>query len=155
VFSSRFSVLDIANCVVKGAAVSKLWLGPYCLIAAWLGLLLAAASPPQGFGMPLCWFREMTDIECPGCGLTRSLSSGLRGRLLESWHFHPMGLLILGLFLFIALQSLLPAAYKHQVLAYIERRAAFFKVLYVTFVAAFVGFGVVRALGELVTKLVG
>jgi hypothetical protein len=72
---------------------------------------------------------------------------------MESLRFHPMGLLILGLFLFIAGQSLMPKAYQQRISEFIEQRSVFFKALYVTFVAAFLGFAAFRAMGELTAML--
>ena len=72
---------------------------------------------------------------------------------MESLRFHPMGLLILGLFVFIAGQSLLPRSRQQRISDFIERRPAFFKALYVSLVAAFLGFAAFRTMGELTTML--
>jgi hypothetical protein len=61
-----------------------------------------------------------------------------------------MGLLILGLFLFTAAQSLLPAVVRRRLARFVEARARLFNTLYLAFVAVFVGFGVARALVHLV-----
>lgn len=39
----------------------------------------------------LCPFRRLTGLPCPTCGLTRSWSAALHGRLGESVAFHPLG----------------------------------------------------------------
>jgi hypothetical protein len=122
------------------------WLGRHCVVVAWLGLLLAIISPLHGSGMMLCWFQHTTGLPCPGCGMTRSLSCGIRGMFLESWHYHPMGLLVLPMFLFVAAQSVLPNSIRGRLAWLIQSRPTLFNALYLTFVAAFVGFGVVRAL---------
>lgn len=126
--------------------VAALWLGPTSVVAAWLGLFLAVISPPQGLGLPLCWVESATGIPCLGCGLTRSLSCGLRGHFLESWHYHPLGLFILGLFLFTAGQSLLSQQPRERLRQFIETRPVWFYRAYVGFVVVFVGFGLARAL---------
>src|SRR5215467_11057825 len=79
--------------------VSHLWLNPYSVFVSWFGLLMASITPPHGFGFTVCWIKSATGLPCPGCGLTRSLSCALRGMPVESWQYHPFGLLILGLFL--------------------------------------------------------
>lgn len=49
----------------------------------------------QGSGGPtLCPYRLCSGHACPGCGLTRSIAAGLRGDLVLSWRFHPLGLLV-------------------------------------------------------------
>jgi len=126
------------------------WLGKHCVVVAWLGLLLAVISSPHGLGIPLCFFQDATGVPCPGCGLTRSLSCGLRGMFLESFQYHPMGLLILALFIFTAGQSLLPRTHRDGVVRFMQSRATLFNALYLVFVVTFVSFGAARALHHLV-----
>src|SRR6478736_844393 len=76
------------------------WLGKPSVTVAWLGLALALILSPDRFGASLCWVLDTTGLPCLGCGLTRSLSCALRGMFEQSWHYHPMGMLILALFLF-------------------------------------------------------
>ena len=125
---------------------SNLWLGRHCVVASWLGLLLALLSPPTGSGLLLCWFKDATGLSCPGCGLTRSLSCGIRGMFVESWHYHPMGLVILVLFIFTALQSLFPGSVRGRIHHFLQVRPSLFSTLYIAFVTVFVTFGTVRAL---------
>jgi hypothetical protein len=129
---------------------SHRWLGKYCVLVAWLGLLLATVSPPHGSGVSLCFFQDATGVPCPGCGLTRSLSCGLRGMFLASFQYHPMGLLILALFIFTAGQSLLPQAHRDGIVRFMQSRATLFNALYLVFVVTFVSFGAARALHHLV-----
>lgn len=58
-------------------------------------LIIAAVSPPDGLGLIACPFRAATGLPCPGCGVTRSVTLLLRGRVSESWEMHPFGLPIL------------------------------------------------------------
>ena len=125
---------------------SRLWLGKPCVIVAWLGLFLAVVSPPHGSGISVCWVEQATGLPCPGCGLTRSLSCGIRGMFPESWHYHPMGLFILVLFVFIAAQSLLPKPHRDGLARHVQARAKAANIFYLMFVTAFVSFGVARAL---------
>lgn len=137
----------IKNWFAKPANVADLWLGKPCVIVAWFGLALALACPPHGIaGIQLCWWQSATGIPCLGCGLTRSLSCGVRGMFVESWHYHPMGMLILALFLFTAAQSLLPGRWRDRLKSFLEARARIFNLLYATFVLAFIAYGTSRAL---------
>jgi hypothetical protein len=133
--------------------VSRFWLGKPLVIVAWLALALAAWSPPQGPGVALCFHQVLTGIPCPGCGLTRSLSCGLRGHFLESLQYHPMGLFILCLFVGVALQSLFPRPWRQRLASRMESRPVLWNGLYMIFVAAFVSFGATRALLHLAGTL--
>src|SRR5258708_3623488 len=104
------------------------WLGKPCVFAAWAGLLLAFLTRRHGTGLSVCWIESATGIPCPGCGLTRSLSCGLRGMFTESWHYHPMGLLILALFVIIVAASLLPRL-RRYLNSLIESKARLFNLL--------------------------
>ena len=121
------------------------WLGKHCVAVAWLGLGLAVLSPPHGFGVPVCWFQSSTGLPCPGCGMTRSLSCAVRGMFAESWHYHPMGLFVLLLFLLTAAQSLLPDRVHGALVRFVQARAFAFNSLYLAFVVAFLSYGVLRA----------
>jgi len=127
---------------------SELWLSNPCVLAAWAGLLLAGVTPPHGTGFTICWIKASTGSPCPGCGLTRSLSCALRGMFVESWNYHPLGIMILILFILTAVVSVIPALRKALV-DHIEARPRWFQRIHFGFVIAFVGFGAVRVLFHL------
>ncbi|HLU47706.1 MAG TPA: DUF2752 domain-containing protein [Planctomycetota bacterium] len=41
-----------------------------------------------------CPIRSLTDVPCPGCGMTRALLSIARGDLSTAWRFHPFAFLL-------------------------------------------------------------
>ena len=127
------------------------WLGKHCVVVAWIGLLVAAISPPHGYGVNVCWVAGATGLPCLGCGVTRSLSCGLRGLWLESWHYHPMGLPILALFCFTAAQSLLPRPARERLAESLKDRPLLFNAVYLASVAVFISTGLARALFHLGT----
>lgn len=54
--------------------------------------------PVWGAALPeSCWFKRLTGMECPGCGLTRSVVSLVHGNFLDAWHFNPGGYLFFAL----------------------------------------------------------
>ncbi len=126
--------------------VVALWLDKRCVIVAWLGIFLAMVTPPDGLGFSVCWLQSTTGIPCIGCGLTRSLSCALRGMFEKSWHYHPMGLPILALFLITAGQSILPGAARERVKMFLQNNARPLTRVYIVFVVTFVVFGSARAL---------
>jgi hypothetical protein len=60
-------------------------------------LLIAWVVPARRLdrGPILCPFRRVTGLPCPTCGLSRSWSALLHGRIQESVAFHPLGPLTL------------------------------------------------------------
>jgi hypothetical protein len=66
---------------------------PAVASAAYAAVVLQAAHPilPEG-GAPLCPFRLLTGIPCPGCGMGHSLVFALRGDFAGSFHSHPLGI---------------------------------------------------------------
>jgi hypothetical protein len=42
-----------------------------------------------------CIFKNLTGLPCPGCGITRSMTSAVRGDISGSFSYHKLGLLTL------------------------------------------------------------
>jgi hypothetical protein len=144
----KFSPTQFYAWLCQPGKIYYRWQSALTVCASWLGLPLATVTPPHGSGVTICWIKRCTGIDCPGCGLTRSLSCGLRGMFAESFGYHPFGPFILALFLFTAIVSLMPSA-RQRVAAVMEARPVLFNGLYIAFVVTFVGFGSVRALIEI------
>mgnify|MGYP002625485895 CR=1 FL=1 len=49
----------------------------------------------------VCQFRNVTGLDCPGCGLTRAFVSIAHGRIAEAWQYNAASLLV---FAFVLLQ---------------------------------------------------
>ncbi len=107
-------------------------------------LSIAAAMPAQGLGFTVCWFRHLTGIPCPGCGIMRSLASILHGQFATAVRFHPLGPLVFLAFLAIALGAALPASWRSRLAAWAEPRRAAIHAAYGMGVAVFLGFGFIR-----------
>lgn len=58
------------------------------------GTLVLAYTRLHG---PVCYFRFLTGLPCPGCGLTRSLEALWHGHLLLSLRYHPLGMPVFSL----------------------------------------------------------
>ena len=66
----------------------------------------------------------------------------------ESWNYHPLGIMILILFILTAVVSVIPVLRK-ALADHIETRPRWFQRIHFGFVIAFVGFGAMRALFHL------
>lgn len=121
-------------------------LGKRFLLAAWIIVIGAYIHPPHGMGIQFCWMKRLTGADCPGCGLTRSISCAARGLFQQSWEYHPFGMVLWTVFLLVVVTSLLQ---RTNVLAEPDRRVPvsdrLIKVIYGLFVAAFLGYGICRA----------
>jgi hypothetical protein len=86
-----------------------------------LALGIAAAGAAQivgaffGMGIP-CAFHWMTGIPCPGCGLTRSISALLRGRLSDSFWLHPLGPLLFLALVMALVTGIMPGAVRERLI---------------------------------------
>ena len=70
-----------------------------------LGLAVAALLPVSFVtsGPSVCPFKLLTGLPCPGCGMTRSVVTLLHGDLGASLYYHPLGFVIVGLAVALAL----------------------------------------------------
>ena len=118
-------------------------------ILAWIVIVGSFIHPPHGTGLPICWLNRISDIECPGCGMTRSISCVSRGMLDEAVAYNPFGPVFLAGFVLIAAVSLLPRRRQLALAILMERHKRPIDVLFGVFITVFIGFGAVRAIGQL------
>lgn len=57
-------------------------------LAAWA--LFFLWTPPAGVEHSICFFRRMTGVSCPGCGMTRALALLAKGELAAGFRMHPL-----------------------------------------------------------------
>ncbi len=50
---------------------------------------------PAKMNLPMCTFRALTGLECPGCGATRATHELLHGHLLAAWRYNALWVLLL------------------------------------------------------------
>ncbi|MDE0185861.1 MAG: DUF2752 domain-containing protein [Candidatus Poribacteria bacterium] len=74
--ATTFNHLHLARVFLIGLALVGIY-------TAWLGI-----SPEKMTLIP-CLFRVITDMSCPGCGMTRACVSLAQGNITAAWHFHP------------------------------------------------------------------
>ena len=117
--------------------------------ATWgsLGMLaLVSHLPPDGAGVPVCLFQAISGLPCPGCGLTRGLSSLIQGNAAAAFGYHPFAFIVLPLFLMLAVHNVLPQAARQRLQAFCGAHDRWIRRGYHGFIYTFVGFGVLRML---------
>jgi len=76
---------------MTGAAMRTRLRRQWLPLAAALGLLVCTLIPLAALpDHPLCPWRAISGLPCPGCGLTRGLVSAAHGRFGQAWGFHPL-----------------------------------------------------------------
>lgn len=89
----------------------------FCLLVVCFAVLAEATSSAISvFGVhipALCPFRLLTGLDCPGCGLTRSVILAFHGRFVESYMVHLLGI-PLAVFFLIQIPYQLHAAFSSK-----------------------------------------
>lgn len=71
-----------------------------CIGIVALALTLSPRSAGYGtheqLGIPGCSLLASSGYPCPTCGMTTSVSAGVRGQFALAWRAHPFGLVLLG-----------------------------------------------------------
>ncbi len=88
--ADQMTVVRVGRLTVGGRRVRVLVGG---ILA--FGLVASVTVPPEALPLPVCGFKEATGVSCLTCGLTRSLHAAARGDVLEAFHFHLLGPLVL------------------------------------------------------------
>ena len=73
---------------------------PFVPVAA-LSILAATVfiSPSVLPSFRYCWFKSMTGVPCPGCGVTHALCAIGHGRFADAWAYNPFSFAVYGLLL--------------------------------------------------------
>lgn len=72
-------------------------------LAAFAVYSAATAKSADEIALVPCVFHTVTDVPCPGCGMTRACLSITHGHFTDAWRYHPFSFLIVGLAIGIAL----------------------------------------------------
>lgn len=107
-------------------------------------LALSVFLPVDGLGVDICFWHRLTELPCPGCGLTRSITCMTHGDLWRAAAYHPFGPLLWLMMIAMTLYSLLPKRFRGALSAAATRSEPEIRPAYRLFVATFVGFGVLR-----------
>ncbi|MCC7391607.1 DUF2752 domain-containing protein [Candidatus Sumerlaeota bacterium] len=114
-----------------------------CLIML-AGLMAAILLPSTGLGIPMCYMKSTTGIPCPGCGLTRSVTSVFHGHLPLAFQYNPFGLFVGALFALLGPLFFLPNRLRLRLQAFLKPHDPVLFGTSMLVLALFVVFGVVR-----------
>ncbi len=67
------------------------------IYSAWVGLV------PEQVSLIPCLFHSITNVPCPGCGMTRACLSITQGNFMQAYMFNPFAYLLIGLALCFAI----------------------------------------------------
>ena len=63
-----------------------------------IGLYTAVSeTSPEEISLVPCIFHSLTDLACPGCGMTRACVALVQGKFGTAWYYHPFSFLVVGL----------------------------------------------------------
>ena len=120
-------------------------------IIALILLMLGIILPSGGMGIPFCMFKRVFRLPCPGCGLTRSVSSVLHGDFLKSWHYHPLGIFFVAVALLFVVNLAMPRRRTVIVRRFFRKHHDSLEILLIAFVTFFIGFGGIRLMAYVAT----
>lgn len=120
--------------------------GPLPTALAWFVCIAAFIHPPSGLGIPICASRAIFDTPCPGCGMSRSISSTAQGHWSDAIFYNPFGIPAFLLFAAIVLVSIMPGRWRLRLALMIEKHRRLARLSAVLVIAAFLIFGIGRAL---------
>lgn len=120
--------------------------GPLTASFAVVALALSFLLPTEGLGIPICWFKSLFGLPCPGCGLTRSLTCISHLEFAKAWNFHPFGPLIYALFVANVALLFVPGRRREALKNSMSANERWLKLVYMITVLCFLTFGCVRTL---------
>jgi hypothetical protein len=117
---------------------------PWSMRLALVAVVLSFLLPVGGLGVDLCLFHRQTGLPCPGCGLTRSLTSVAHGEIGHAFDLHLFGPAIWLIALALSVGNFLGERRRERIRTWLRQRGRSARIGYLTFVYGFVVFGVVR-----------
>ena len=118
-----------------------------CLIASFL-------LPIDGGGFTVCWFYNLFDLPCPGCGLGRSVTNMSHLDVVAAFGYHPWGVPIYALIVVLAASNFFPQRWRDAMRTGMIQREPRLQWFYWTFIGTFLVYGFAR-LGYMVVNSAG
>lgn len=93
----------MANTLRSSKTFNQLYIGGILLIPVVLGVL------PANFfdtGESLCLSRQLFDMNCYGCGLTRAIQHMIHFEFQTAWDYNPRSFIVVPLFIILGIQEI-------------------------------------------------
>ena len=132
--------------IVRRRQLFDIVFGPLTSGFAVIALLLSFVLPCEGLGIPVCWIKSYWDVQCPGCGLTRSVTCISHFEFVKAWNYHPFGLLVYALFVANVAVLLIPKSRREKLKNSIAQCEGWLKPCYLLIVVSFLTYGCIRVL---------
>lgn len=114
--------------------------GRFAIVAIIASFLL----PTEGAGIKLCMMKNLFELPCPGCGLTRSVTSVSHLELTKAWNYHPFGLITHPFLCFAALSIFLTIDARRRMRVWFWKHNRMAYAVYLALIFGFLVFGFVR-----------
>ncbi len=124
--------------------VSRIFFGWFTRAFALFAIVTAFIMPPSGFGVQVCSWQRLFHVPCPGCGLSRSVSSIVHLRFGDALWYHPFGFLVFPLLCAVLVVWFLPERVRARITGWLDARGQRVRRAYYGMIAVFLAFGVVR-----------
>ena len=132
---------------VSGRSISQELLRDLYLRLCAVFTLFIICLPADGLpGVELCYFKGLTDIPCPGCGMTRAGACLIRGEVGQSIHYHPLGIAIIPALAFLGILAVAPPRWRQAVRGLAAGHDRVLDLICWTLLAGFLLFGLLRCL---------
>jgi len=110
-------------------------------------ILIAYFFDPVFYKITDCGFRNITGVSCPGCGLTRSFHATANFHIAEAFAFHLIGPILLLGFVILFLKFTFEAISGNII--NIRTNPRWKRILIIAFILVWVGFWIIRMIGEI------
>lgn len=130
---TRFRLPDLSGAVSRPLMIASV-------------LMFAAAFflPPHGLeGGPKCLFKELTEVPCLGCGMTRGVTCTAQGRFGDAVQYNAFALLLWPLIVVLALGGAIPPFGRRLLKFVSDHRPAVSRVFWLVAVL-YTAFGIAR-----------
>ena len=118
--------------------------GRYTGRFAIVAILASFMLPTEGVGVKICMMKNFFEVPCPGCGLTRSVTSISHLELTKAWNYHPFGLIIHPFLCFAALSVFLSIDARRRIRVWFWKHNRTSYAVYLTLIVGFLIFGFIR-----------